>query len=376
MQLHHSSQCHSETQQLRPLYPTYTSIIKNKQKCKLKYEGCLEIDPNIKGVFFMSQPLLDVSGLKMHFPVRGGVFRRKVASVHAVDDFSLTIDAGETVGLVGESGCGKTTAGRAIVRLYKPTGGKVVFDGRDLSQIDRGAMRAVRRDLQMIFQDPFESLNSRHAVGEILEEPFVIHRMGSAVERKKQVGELLDRVGLAAQAAHRFPHVFSGGQRQRIGIARAIALKPKLIVCDEPVSALDVSIQSQIINLMLALQRDMGLSYLFISHDLSVVKHVSDRIAVMYLGQIVEYADAEELYRRPLHPYTRALIAAIPVPDPTIQKHPPLAPGDVPSPVNPPSGCRFHTRCPWVMDRCKREAPVLAGKYAGHEVACHRTGEI
>ena len=252
----------------------------------------------------------------MHFPIRGGVLRRKVGAVYAVDGVSLTVENGQTLGLVGESGCGKTTVGRCILRLLKPTDGKVVFQGKDLLTADGSAMRKSRRQLQMIFQDPFESLNARHTVGDILAEPFLIHGMGDSRQRRQAVGELLERVGLADDASNRFPHEFSGGQRQRIGIARSIALKPKLVVCDEPVSALDVSIQSQILNLLLELQREMGLSYLFIAHDLAVVKHVSDRIAVMYLGRIVEYATAETLYESPLHPYTQALIAAIPDPDP------------------------------------------------------------
>ncbi|MBC2744013.1 MAG: ABC transporter ATP-binding protein [Desulfosarcina sp.] len=256
----------------------------------------------------------------MVFPIRGGVLRKRVGQVHAVDGVSLTVGRGETLGLVGESGCGKTTVGRCILRLYQPTEGRVIFDGEDLLKADSKTLRAARRQLQMVFQDPFESLNSRHTVGDIIAEPFIIHRIGSPAERARSVAALLKRVGLAADAAIRFPHEFSGGQRQRIGIARAIALNPKLVVCDEPVSALDVSIQSQILNLLLELQKDLGLSYLFIAHDLAVVKHVSDNIAVMYLGRIVEYAAAGVFYEKPLHPYTQALIAAIPDPDPEKKK--------------------------------------------------------
>ena len=288
--------------------------------------------------------LLRVENLKMHFPVKGGVFLRAVATCKAVDGVSLTLGRGETLGLVGESGCGKSTLGKCIVRLLNPTDGKVNFEGTDITHAGRSKMLPLRRDMQMIFQDPAESLNSRHTVRGIVEEPFIIHRIGTRAERAKAVAELLEKVGLSERAADRFPFEFSGGQRQRIGIARAIALNPKLMVCDEPVSALDVSVQSQVLNLMLDLQRDMGLSYLFIAHDLAVVKHVSDRIAIMYLGKIVETGPADEVYANPLHAYTRALIAAIPVPDPTVKREKVLIEGEIPSPINPPKGCAYGNR--------------------------------
>ena len=328
----------------------------------------------------LPQPLLSVEDLKMYFPVLGGVMRRRVAQVYAVDGVSFAIPEGRTLGLVGESGCGKTTVGRSILRLYQPTGGQVLFDGRNILKLDRAELRAVRRDMQIIFQDPFESLNGRHTVQELLEEPFRIHRIGTVDERRQRVDRLLERVGLPRNALTRFPHEFSGGQRQRIGIARAIALEPRLVICDEPVSALDVSIRSQVINLLLELQRDMGLTYLFIAHDLAVVKHISDRIAVMYLGRIVETADAATLYACPRHPYTRALIAAIPVPDPDARKDQPVLAGDVPSPMNPPSGCHFRTRCPYAVERCRTETPDLRpvpnGPDEHHLAACHRLEEI
>ncbi len=328
----------------------------------------------------MTDKLLEVENLKMYFPVLGGVLRRRVAQVFAVDGVSFTIAAGQTLGLVGESGCGKTTVGRSVLRLYRPTGGRLRFQGANLMQLRRDELRAVRRDMQMIFQDPFESLNSRHTVQEILEEPFMIHRLGDAAERAGRVRRLLERVGLSRNALLRFPHEFSGGQRQRIGIARAIALEPRLIVCDEPVSALDVSIQSQVINLLLDLQREMGLTYLFIAHDLAVVKHISDYIAVMYLGRIVEYTDAATLYRAPRHPYTRALIAAIPVPYPAARRKTDVLRGDVPSPLNPPSGCHFRTRCPYVIDRCHSDDPQLrpvpGAANEHHVAACHRLEDL
>ncbi len=328
----------------------------------------------------MTDLLLEVEDLKMYFPVLGGVLRRRVAQVFAVDGVSFTIGAGRTLGLVGESGCGKTTVGRCVLRLYQPTSGRVRFQGANLMQLRRDELRAVRRDMQMIFQDPFESLNARHTVQEILEEPFVIHRQGGGAERGRRVRRLLEQVGLPRSALLRFPHEFSGGQRQRIGIARAVALEPRLIVCDEPVSALDVSIQSQILNLLLELQQQMGLSYLFIAHDLAVVKHISDEIAVMYLGRIVEYTDADTLYRDPRHPYTRALIAAIPVPDPSARRRGEVLPGDVPSPMNPPSGCHFRTRCPYAVARCRTEDPRLrpvpgSGRNR-HMAACHRLEDL
>jgi len=323
----------------------------------------------------MPEYLLETQKLQIHFPVYGGIFRRKTGKVYAVDGVSLKVKAGETVGLVGESGCGKTTVGRAVLRLYELTGGDVIFEGKNISGMPESEIRPLRRNMQMVFQDPFESLDARQTVGDILEEPFIIHGIGSPSTRRKEVENLLSRVGMPESAITRFPHEFSGGQRQRIGIARAIALKPRLIVCDEPVSALDVSIQSQILNLLLDLQSEMNLTYLFIAHDLAVVKHISDHIAVMYLGKIVEYTDADTIYQKPLHPYTKALISAIPVPDPSVRNKKTVLHGDVPSPLNPPSGCRFHTRCPVALDRCRTDEPELlpAPGTVGEEhlVACH-----
>jgi oligopeptide/dipeptide ABC transporter ATP-binding protein len=323
----------------------------------------------------MKPPLLEVQDLRVYFPVRGGVFRRAVDTCKAVDGVSFHLPAGETLGIVGESGCGKSTLARTIVRLLRPNTGKILFEGTDLAALSQRRMKPLRRQLQMIFQDPADSLNARHTVRAILEEPFVIHGIGDGGERRRRVDELLARVGLPRSAADRYPFEFSGGQRQRIGIARALALQPRLIICDEPVSALDVSIQSQVLNLLLDLQRDFSLSYLFIAHNLAVVKHLSDRIAVMYLGRIVELADADQLHARPRHPYTRALIAAIPEPTPRQARavRPPA--GDVPSPIHPPSGCHFHPRCPHATDRCRVESPVLrevGGAGApSHTVACH-----
>jgi len=318
-----------------------------------------------------TEPLLRVRGLTKHFPVRGGILLRTQGHVHAVDDVSFDLDVGETIGLVGESGCGKSTVGKALLRLHEPTAGEVLFEGRDITTMGRAELRQLRRDIQIILQDPFESLNARHTVGKILEEPFVIHRIGTTQERRRWAGELLERVGLSPAAASRFPHEFSGGQRQRIGIARAIALRPKLIVCDEAVSALDVSIQSQIINLLLDLQREMHLALIFIAHDLAVVKHVSDRIAVMYLGEVVETATAKDIYATPRHPYTQALISAIPLPDPTADRDRIVLVGDVPSPIDPPSGCRFHTRCRHAREDCMQRKPELDSLRDGASVACH-----
>ncbi len=316
-------------------------------------------------------PLLRVTDMKVHFPIRGGLLSRTVGYVHAVDGVSFDILPGETMGLVGESGCGKTTTGRAVLRLVEPTAGSVEFEGTNLLKLNRGQMRAMRREMQIIFQDPFGSLNPRMSVGEIIMEPLAIHKMGSREVREKRVKELLEVVGLASYHARRFPHEFSGGQRQRIGIARALALNPKLIVADEPVSALDVSIQSQILNLMGQLQKEFHLTYLFIAHGLNVIRHISDRVGVMYLGVMVETAAAADLYKKPLHPYTEALFSAIPIPNPAMRRERIILSGDVPSPVNPPSGCRFHTRCPIAQDICSQEVPVLHEAGDGHMVACH-----
>jgi peptide/nickel transport system ATP-binding protein len=303
--------------------------------------------------------LLKVTGLKKHYPIRGGILFRQIATNYAVDDVSFHINKGETLGIVGESGCGKSTVAKTILRLYEPTAGSIEFEGSDIVTLSSAEMRDLRKNMQIIFQDPMESLNSRHTVGTILTEPFIIHKLGNTQERRRWVGDLLERVGLQQEAVDRYPHEFSGGQRQRIGIARAIALNPKLLVCDEPVSALDVSIQSQILNLLLQLQRDLDLTLLFIAHDLAVVKHVSDRIAVMYLGKIVEINDSEQLYRKSAHPYTQALLKSIPEPDPERAVQHEVLKGELPSPINPPSGCYFHTRCPYVQDRCKTVAPEL-----------------
>ena len=289
----------------------------------------------------------------------------------AVDDVSFHIMPGETLGLVGESGCGKSTLGRCIARLYQPTAGSIKFEGNEITGLGSRALMPYRQHIQMIFQDPMESLNSRHTIGDILEEPFIIHKIGDKVSRKKRVKELLEIVGLPARSVSRYPFEFSGGQRQRICIARSIALNPKLIICDEPVSALDVSIQSQILNLMNDLQQEFNLSYLFIAHDLAVVKHISDRIAIMYLGRIVESGEGQEIYKNPLHPYTRSLMSAIPVPDPHRKTKRQIISGDVPSPINPPSGCTFHPRCPEVIDECKYKVPSLETITQGHKASCH-----
>ena len=326
----------------------------------------------------MPKSLLSVRNLKMHFPIYGGLFKKQVAKVHAVDGVNLDIKAGETLGLVGESGCGKSTLGRTVLKLYKATAGEIYFDDQNISHLNTKEMRPVRSQLQVIFQDPYESLNSRHTIGRILEEPLIIHQFQHDYKNNKEyILDLLKKVGLPTSAYERYPHEFSGGQRQRIGIARAIALRPKLIICDEPVSALDVSIQSQIMNLLMDLQKEMGLAFLFIAHDLAVVRHISDRIAVMYLGRIVEICDAEQLYKKPQHPYTKALISAIPLPDPTIKKQHTILKGDVPSPITPPTGCTFHTRCPYATDKCKLETPSLRSiNKDDHQVSCHFAEEL
>ncbi|MBC52382.1 MAG: peptide ABC transporter substrate-binding protein [Gammaproteobacteria bacterium] len=319
-------------------------------------------------------PILEVRDLKMHFPVKEGVFMRTGKYNKAVDGVSLSLRPGETLGLVGESGCGKSTLGRCIARLYQPSSGQILFQGQDISTWSRKQLMPVRRDIQMIFQDPMESLNSRHTVGDIIEEPLLVQKMGDGPWRKRRVLALLDLVGLPARSVTRYPFEFSGGQRQRIGIARAIALNPRLIICDEPVSALDVSIQSQILNLLIDLQKELKLSYLFIAHDLAVVKHISDRIAIMYLGKIAEIGPGEAVYGAPNHPYTQSLISAIPVPDPHHRSSRVVLSGDVPSPIDPPPGCSFHTRCPRATDICREQTPQLEVHGAGAAqttAACH-----
>ncbi len=320
----------------------------------------------------MSEPLLRVAGLKKHFPVLGGLLSREVGRVHAVDGVSFEVNRGETLGLVGESGCGKSTTGRCVLRLIEPSAGEIVFEGRNVLELGGSELQAMRRNMQLVFQDPFASLNPRMTVGAILGEAFIIHRLAASTsEREDRVAGLLVKVGLKAEHMRRYPHEFSGGQRQRIAIARALAVEPKLIVCDEPVSALDVSIQAQVINLLEDLQSELNLSYLFVAHDLSVVEHISDRVAVMYLGRIVELAGASDLYRNPQHPYTQALLSAVPVPDPRVKRKRIRLVGDVPSPMNPPQGCHFHTRCPRAEPRCRQSAPELKEGSDGHLVACH-----
>lgn len=317
------------------------------------------------------EPLLRVENVVKYFPVRDGVFARVVNHVRAVDDISLSLNKGQTLGLVGESGCGKTTLARVLLRLIPATSGRVWFNGQEVLSANPAQLRQIRRQMQLIFQDPFGSLNPRMRVGRIIAEPLAIHNLFTPAERQKKAEELLEVVGLSASDTSRFPHEFSGGQRQRIGIARALVLNPELIICDEPVSALDVSIQSQILNLLEDLQEQYKLTYIFIAHGLNVIRHVSDRVAVMYLGKLAEEADSDQLFSSPLHPYTQALVGAIPLPDPTLQKIDVTLEGDVPSPINPPPGCRFHTRCTKVMDICSQTVPELVDVKSGHRVACH-----
>lgn len=320
----------------------------------------------------VATPLMELRDLKMYFPVRGGVLNRATAQLKAVDGVNLSVGKGETLGLVGESGCGKSTLGKCAVRLYQPVGGQIIFEGQDITNLNRKALKPIRREIQMIFQDPAESLNARHSVGSILEEPFIVHGNRDAADRQKKILKLLDIVGLPSTAAERFPFEFSGGQRQRIGIARSIALNPKLIICDEPVSALDVSVQSQIINLLIDLQKEFNLSYVFIAHDLAVVKHISDRIAIMYMGKIVELAPADVIFSNPLHAYTKALISAIPIPDPRHRSQRILLKGDVPSPIDPPPGSAFARRS-WL--ECSEEQLLKPGDFKevspGHWVEVH-----
>lgn len=315
--------------------------------------------------------LLEVRNLKKHYPIRKGFFSKQVGAVKAVDGITLSVEQGETLAVVGESGCGKSTTGRAILRLIEPTDGEIRFNGTDVRSLNTEQLRRFRTDMQMVFQDPYASLDPRWTVQRILEEPLRTHGSAPASELKSRVEQLMEVVGLSPYQAHRFPHEFSGGQRQRIGIARALALNPKFIVCDEPVSALDVSIQAQVLNLMQDLQEQYGLTYMFISHDLSVVKFISDRVAVMYLGRVVELAPTGALFAKPLHPYTQALMSAVPVPDPVLKKQRIVLTGDVPNPETPPSGCAFHPRCPFAMDRCRSEEPVLRELDSGHQVSCH-----
>jgi oligopeptide/dipeptide ABC transporter ATP-binding protein len=317
-------------------------------------------------------PLLEVRSLKKHFPIHKGVFSRVSGHVYAVDGVSFHIDRGETLGLVGESGCGKSTVARTLLKLLEPTDGKILVNGKDITDFDAAQMLPYRRQMQMIYQDPYASLNPRMSAGEIVAEPLIIHRVAAPKERRERVAHLFDRVGLRPELVNAFPHEFSGGQRQRIGIARALALNPELIVGDEPVSALDVSIQAQIINLLMDLQDEFKLSYLFVAHDLAVVEHISDRVAVMYLGRIVETTDKTSLFEMPLHPYTEALLSAVPIPKATARaRKRVILTGDVPSPINPPSGCHFHARCPYAMARCRHEAPALRQVRPGHWTACH-----
>ncbi|WP_298402595.1 ABC transporter ATP-binding protein [uncultured Chloroflexus sp.] len=320
--------------------------------------------------------LLEVRNLKKYFPIKGGFLRRTIAEVRAVDDVSFTVKRGETLGLVGESGCGKTTTGRTVLRLERATAGEVIFEGQDVMRANGRTMKALRRDMQIIFQDPYASLDPRITIGESVAEGLVIHGIGTPAERRERVREVLAKVGLSASHMTRFPHEFSGGQRQRIGIARALIMEPKLIVCDEPVSALDVSIQSQVLNLLRSLQREFGLTYLFIAHNLAVVEHISDRVGVMYLGKVVELTTSAELFREPLHPYTKALISAIPHPNPMVKRERIVLQGDVPSPINPPSGCRFHPRCWIAKSICKEQEPAFEEKRKGHWVACHFAGQF
>ena len=323
--------------------------------------------------------LLKVEGLKQYFPIKGGFLGRTVNHVKAVDDITFTVYEGETVSIVGESGCGKSTTGRAILRLEEPTEGSVSFQGTDITKLSKGQMRKYRKDMQIIFQDPYASINPRQTVASVLNEAMHIQKVLPKAERRARIEQLLETVGLRAYQADRYPHEFSGGQRQRIGIARALSVNPKLIICDEAVSALDVSIQAQVLNLLEELQDEFGLTYLFISHDLGVVRHISDRIIVMYLGKIVEIADKTSLFENPQHPYTKALLSAIPVPDPDAKKERIVLKGDVPSPINPPTGCRFHTRCPFATDKCKNEEPKLRKTglmMEGHEAACYYMEEI
>jgi oligopeptide transport system ATP-binding protein len=317
-----------------------------------------------------ARALLEVSDLIKHYPVRGGVLRRKIGTVHAVDGVSFTVGVGETLGLVGESGCGKSTVARSVLRLVEPTSGSIRINGRDITNLGKTELRPIRRSMQIIFQDPFASLNPRMTAGDIVGEPLSVHRMAAGREKRERVAELFEQVGLRPDQMRNYPHQFSGGQRQRICIARALSLGPSLIVCDEPVSALDVSIQAQVINLLIDLQRKHDFSYLFIAHDLAVVAHISHRVAVMYLGRIVELAEKSELFANPRHPYTQALLASVPVANPKMKRLKPLIDGDVPSPINPPSGCAFHTRCRYVMERCRIETPVLADTGARHQTAC------